>query len=80
MELVRSPVPTECLHEQSVKIALDYLAGIGKLTRPQQAFEYIGKHIAQQMRDGQQSALVLSNKAIIAYLRFVQVSPSHILN
>jgi len=69
VHLVRASNSVDCLHEQSVKIALAYLAGVGELESPQQAFEFIGAHIAQQMHDGQQSHLVLSNKAIAAYQR-----------
>jgi len=69
VHLVRTSDSVDCLHEQSIKIALAYLAGVGELDSPQQAFEFIGAHIAQQMHEGQQSQLVLSNKAIAAYQR-----------
>lgn len=67
MHLVRTPATVESLYEQSAKIALDYLAGIGELDEPQSAIEFIGGHVARQIRDGQQSSLILSNRAIDAY-------------
>lgn len=61
------PTSQESLHEKSVRIALDYLARTNEIDDPDKASEFLGRHIAKQMANGETSSLVLSNKAIIAF-------------
>ncbi len=58
----------DALHEQSVKIALDYLEQTG-VCEPDAAFDYVGRHVAYQIEQGEGSRLKLSNRAISAFLR-----------
>lgn len=64
----------DALHEQSVKIALDYLERTG-VCAPDTAFDYVGRHVAYQIEQGEGSRLKLSNRAISAYLRHRDQAP-----
>jgi hypothetical protein len=68
------------LFEQSLKIAVDYLVQTGELRDPQDGFEFIGRHISQQMNAGQTSPLMLSNLAIIAYQNHVGAQKLHLVS
>lgn len=74
----------KALHERSAKIALDYLAGSGRLRDRQTASNFIGKYIAYQMEPyqmerGIRSQLLLSKKAIAAYQRHEDKAPPLLL-
>ncbi len=58
----------DTLHEEAVKIALAYLEQSGTCSA-HDAFGYVGRHVAYQIEQGTSSRLMLSNRAISAYLR-----------
>lgn len=58
----------DALHEEAVKIALAYLEQSGTCSA-HDAFGYVGRHVAYQIEQGTVSRLMLSNRAISAYLR-----------
>lgn len=64
----------DALHEQSVKIALDYLERTG-VCAADAAFDYVGRHVAYQIEQGEGSRLKLSNRAISAFLRHRENAP-----
>jgi hypothetical protein len=59
----------EHLHEQSMKIALDFLARSGELQDTNDAVHIVGSHIARLIGSGEMRTLKLSNLAIDSYLR-----------
>jgi hypothetical protein len=58
------------LMEQSLQIAWDYLERTGEIDDSWVASRYLGDTIELMIRQGQRSRLVLSNRAITAYLKF----------
>lgn len=64
----------DALHEQSVKIALDYLERTG-VCAADAAFDYVGRHVAYQIEQGESSQLKLSNRAISAFIRHREQAP-----
>jgi hypothetical protein len=66
-------VTADALHEEAVKIALAYLEQSGTCTA-HDAFGYVGRHVAYQIEQGTSSRLMLSNRAISAYLRHCEQS------
>ena len=62
------------LHEQSVRVALDYLERTG-VCAPDAAFDYVGRHVAYQIEQGEESRLKLSNRAISAFIRHCDNAP-----
>jgi hypothetical protein len=58
------------LLEESLQIAWEYLDRIGEIDDPSIASKYLGNTIEMMIRRGQRSRLLLSNRAITAYLRF----------
>ena len=63
-----------------MKVALDFLARSGGLDSPQEAFEFIGRHVAEQISQGQESTLALSNFAISAYQRHRRSLTLHLID
>lgn len=60
---------TAILLEESIQIAWDYLERTGQLGEPSNASRFIHDEILGLMGRGEFSRLVLSNKAIAAYLK-----------
>ena len=58
------------LMEESLQIAWDYLQRAGEIEDNWVASRYLGDAIELMIRQGQRSRLVLSNRAITAYLQF----------
>jgi hypothetical protein len=58
------------LMEESLQIAWDYLERTGEIEDNWVASRYLGDAIELMIRHGQRSRLVLSNRAITAYLQF----------
>lgn len=72
------------LMEESLQIAWDYLERSGEIEDTWVASRYLGDAIEMMIRQGQRSRLVLSNRAITAYLRFrdaniVDVKPERVV-
>jgi hypothetical protein len=72
------------LMEESLQIAWDYLERTGEIEDTWVASKYLGDAIELMIRQGQRSRLVISNRAITAYLRFryadvVDVKPERLL-
>jgi len=72
------------LMEESLQIAWDYLERTGEIDDNWLASRYLGDAIELMIRQGQRSRLVLSNRAITAYLEFrnanvVDVKPERVL-
>lgn len=57
------------LLEQSLAIAWDYLQRTGEIEHAQRAIDFLSKHIADRIRHGERSRLLLANRAIQAYQR-----------
>jgi hypothetical protein len=57
------------LLEQSLDIAWNYLQRTGEIGYDQQAIDFLTTDIANRMRRGERSRLLLANKAIRAYQR-----------
>ncbi|WP_398477715.1 hypothetical protein [Tardiphaga sp.] len=68
----------DALHEQSVKIALDYLERTG-VCAADAAFDYVGRHVAYQIEQGEGSRLKLSNRAISAFMRHRDNAPLRVI-
>ena len=62
------------LMEESLQIAWDYLERTGEIEDNWVASRYLGDTIELMIRQGQRSRLVLSNRAITAYLRSMNAS------
>jgi hypothetical protein len=58
------------LLEESFQIAWDYLERSGEIDDAAIASRHLGDTIELMIRHGQRSRLLLSNRAITAYLRF----------
>ena len=72
------------LMEESLQIAWDYLERTGEIEDNWLASRYLGDAIELMIRQGQRSRLVLSNRAISAYLKFrnanvVDVKPERVV-
>jgi hypothetical protein len=72
------------LMEESLQIAWDYLERSGEIEDTWVASRYLGDAIELMIRQGQRSRLVLSNRAITAYLQFrdaniVDVKPERVV-
>jgi hypothetical protein len=72
------------LMEESLQIAWDYLERTGEIEDTWVASRYLGDAIELMIRQGQRSRLVLSNRAITAYLQFrnaniVDVKPERVV-
>jgi hypothetical protein len=72
------------LMEESLQIAWDYLERSGEIEDTWVASRFLGDAIASMIRQGQRSRLVLSNRAITAYLQFrnthiVDVKPGRVV-
>ena len=72
------------LMEESLQIAWDYLERSGEIEDNWVASRYLGDAIELMIRQGQRSRLVLSNRAITAYLQFrnaniVDVKPERVV-
>ena len=72
------------LMEESLQIAWDYLERTGEIEDNWVASKYLGDTIELMIRQGQRSRLVLSNRAITAYLQFrnaniVDVKPERVV-
>ena len=72
------------LMEESLQIAWDYLERTGEIEDNWVASKYLGDTIELMIRQGQRSRLVLSNRAITAYLQFrnaniVDVKPDRVV-
>jgi len=70
--------------EESLQIAWDYLERTGEIEDNWIAGRYLGDTIELMIRQGQRSRLVLSNRAITAYLKFrnasvVDVKPERVV-
>jgi hypothetical protein len=77
-------ISLESLMEESLQIAWDYLERSGEIEDTWVASRYLGDAIELMIRQGQRSRLVLSNRAITAYLRFrdaniVDVKPERVM-
>jgi hypothetical protein len=60
------------LIEDSIQIAWDYLERTGELEQPEIASKFLLDSVELMIRRGVRSRLLLSNRAITAYLRFKQ--------
>jgi hypothetical protein len=58
------------LMEESLQIAWDYLERTGEIDDAAVANRHLGDTIELMIRRGQRSRLLLSNRAIAAYMRF----------
>jgi hypothetical protein len=72
------------LMEESLQIAWDYLERTGEIEDNWVASRYLGDAIELMIRQGQRSRLVLSNRAITAYLQYrdaniVDVKPERVV-
>ena len=72
------------LMEESLQIAWDYLERTGEIEDNWVASRYLGDTIELMIRQGQRSRLVLSNRAITAYLQYrdaniVDVKPERVV-
>jgi hypothetical protein len=65
-------VPLHLLIEDSIQIAWDYLERTGELEEPEIASKFLLDSVESMIRQGIRSRLLLSNRAITAYLRFKQ--------
>jgi hypothetical protein len=65
-------LPLHFLIEDSIQIAWDYLERTGELEEPEIASKFLLDSVELMIRQGVRSRLVLSNRAITAYLRFKQ--------
>jgi hypothetical protein len=63
-------LPSHVLIEDSVQIAWDYLERTGELDDLEIASKFLRDSVALMIRQGIRSRLLLSNRAITAYLRF----------
>jgi hypothetical protein len=57
------------LLEQSLAMAWDYLQRTGEIEQAQPAIDFLSKDIADRIRRGDRSPLLLANRAISAYQR-----------
>jgi hypothetical protein len=57
------------LLEQSLEIAWNYLQRTGEIGHDQRAIDFLTTDIANRMRRGERSRLLLANRAIRAYQR-----------
>jgi hypothetical protein len=64
--------PVHFLIEDSIQIAWDYLERTGELEEPEIASKFLLDAVESMIRQGVHSRLLLSNRAITAYLRFKQ--------
>jgi hypothetical protein len=64
--------PLLILFESSIQIAWDYLERTGEIDDAAVATRFLSDAIGIMMRHGERRRLLLSNKAIAAYLRFKQ--------
>ncbi|HEV7602142.1 MAG TPA: hypothetical protein VGO49_18035 [Bradyrhizobium sp.] len=67
-----SELPLHFLIEDSIQIAWDYLERTGELDDPEIASKFLLDSVELMIRQGVRSRLLLSNRAITAYLRFKQ--------
>ena len=67
------------LHAASVQIAFEYLERSGGLEDASEARDHLSKCVSDLIRHGQESALMLSNLAIISYKRYLQQKPLHLV-
>jgi hypothetical protein len=65
-------LPLHFLIEDSIQIAWDYLEQTGELDDPEIASKFLLDSVELMIRQGVRSRLLLSNRAITAYLRFKQ--------
>jgi hypothetical protein len=65
-------LPLHFLIEDSIQIAWDYLERTGELDDPEIASKFLLDSVELMIRQGVRSRLLLSNRAITAYLRFKQ--------
>jgi hypothetical protein len=65
-------LPLNHLIEYSIQIAWDYLERTGELDDPETASKVLLDAVEAMIRQGVRSRLLLSNRAITAYLRFKQ--------
>jgi hypothetical protein len=65
-------LPLNFLIEDSIQIAWDYLERTGELDDPEIASKFLLDSVELMIRQGVRSRLLLSNRAITAYLRFKQ--------
>jgi hypothetical protein len=65
-------LPLQHLVEHSIQIAWDYLERTGELGDPEIASKVLLDAVEAMIRQGVRSRLLLSNRAITAYLRFKQ--------
>jgi hypothetical protein len=61
--------PLPILVENCVQIAWDYLERSNEISDASFASRFLAKHIEALVRQGERRQLLLSNKAIIAYLQ-----------
>ena len=64
--------PLPILMESAVQIAWDYLERTGELDDPEIASKFLLDSVELMIRQEVRSRLLLSNRAITAYLRFKQ--------
>jgi hypothetical protein len=67
-----SELPLDFLIEDSIQIAWDYLERTGELEEPELGRKFLLDSVETMIRQGVQSRLLLSNRAITAYQRFRQ--------
>jgi hypothetical protein len=65
-------LPLHFLIEDSIQIAWDYLERTGELEDPEIASKFLLDSVELMIRQGVRSRLLLSNRAITAYLRLKQ--------
>jgi hypothetical protein len=62
----------QILIENSIQIAWDYLERSGELGEPESAGRFLLDAVESMIRQGERRPLMLSNKAIDAYRRFLE--------
>jgi hypothetical protein len=61
--------PLPALVENSLKVAWNYLEGLGEISDPQRSAEFLLRSIQSQILKGETRTLMLSNRAIDAHQR-----------
>jgi hypothetical protein len=65
--------PLPALVKNSLEVAWNYLDGLGEISDPQNTAEFLLRSIQSQILRGETRALMLSNRAIEAHQRLLQL-------
>jgi hypothetical protein len=66
--------PLPVLVENSLEVAWDFLHGLGEIKDPQETAEFLLRSIQSQILRGETRTLMLSNRAIEAHQRQLQLA------